>query len=53
MENNANILISLRIRAPKTHVREIHSRTQLFLVTCKLPMQRHQFPSRRGEIHIQ
>jgi len=38
-------------RAPKTQPRKILTRLHLILITCKLPIRRATFSSRRGEIH--
>jgi len=43
--------ILLHIRAPKTQPRKVLTRLHLILVTCKLPIWRATFSSRRGEIH--
>jgi len=43
--------IPLHIRAPQTQPSKVLTRLHLILVTCKLPIRRATFSSRRGEIH--
>jgi len=43
--------IPSHIRAPKTQTRKVLTRLHLILITCKLPIRRATFSSRRGESH--
>jgi len=50
MENKTKIPIPLRIRAPKTHVREsTHDRDYSWL-PASYPRKKATFPNKRGEI---
>jgi len=50
-KNLTSFPIPLHIRAPKTQPSKVLPRQHLILITCKLPIRRATFSSRRGEIH--